>query len=83
MRHLNIDVPPPNRMPLPFDLNALRGQLERLQTALLNPSIDEDALAARLREARAGLPLPVLWLLGKTQAGKSSIVQAVTGGPRA
>lgn len=70
-------------MPLSFDINALRGQLERLQTALLNPSIDEDALAARLREARAGLPLPVLWLLGKTQAGKSSIVQALTGSPRA
>lgn len=56
---------------------------QRLQTALLNPQVDEAALEASLREARDRLPVPVLWLLGKTQAGKSSIIHALTGDDKA
>ncbi len=49
----------------------------RLRDALLNPRVDDQALDAALREARQ--PLPVLWLIGKTQAGKTSIIRALTG----
>ena len=51
----------------------------RLREALLNPRVDDQALEAVLREARARQPLPVVWLIGKTQAGKTSIIRALTG----
>lgn len=50
-----------------------------LRQALLNPSVDAAQLEAALREARARQPLPVIWLLGKAQAGKTSIIRALTG----
>ncbi len=50
-----------------------------LRQALLNPRVEPEALDAALREARARQPLPVLWLIGKTQAGKTSIIRALTG----
>ncbi|MBA2484475.1 MAG: 50S ribosome-binding GTPase, partial [Nitrosomonas sp.] len=52
---------------------------ERLRKALLNPKVDEAALEKSLREARKKIPVPVFWLLGKTQAGKTSIIRALTG----
>ena len=51
----------------------------RLREALLNPHVDDQTLDAALREARARQPLPVLWLIGKAQAGKTSIIRALTG----
>jgi len=51
----------------------------RLREALLDPRVDDQALEAALREARARQPLPVVWLIGKTQAGKTSIIRALTG----
>lgn len=51
----------------------------RLREALLSPRVDPDALDEALHEARARQPLPVLWLLGKAQAGKTSIIRALTG----
>lgn len=52
---------------------------KQLQSVLLDPKVDEAALESSLREARKKLPLPVLWLLGKSQAGKTSIIRALTG----
>ncbi len=52
---------------------------DQLRTALLEPMVDKELLEASLREARAKMPVPVLWLLGKTQAGKTSIIRALTG----
>jgi uncharacterized protein (DUF697 family)/predicted GTPase len=54
-------------------------QWDQLRTALLKPQVDEQLLTASLREARAKMPVPVLWLLGKTQSGKTSIIRALTG----
>jgi uncharacterized protein (DUF697 family) len=51
----------------------------RLREALLNPRVDPEKLEAVLREARARQPLPVVWLIGKAQAGKTSIIRALTG----
>ena len=50
----------------------------RLREALLNPRVDDQALDTALREARARQPLPVLWLIGKAQAGKTSFIRALT-----
>lgn len=52
---------------------------EQLRAALLEPKVDPALLEASLREARAKMPVPVLWLLGKTQSGKTSIIRALTG----
>ncbi|MBN2885561.1 MAG: 50S ribosome-binding GTPase [Chromatiaceae bacterium] len=53
-------------------------QWSRWRDALLNPRLDPVALEQALSEARARAPLPVIWLLGKTQSGKTSIVRALT-----
>ncbi|MDX1605819.1 MAG: GTPase [Candidatus Competibacterales bacterium] len=51
----------------------------RLGRQVLSPRIDDAELAARLERIRSGLPVPVIWLLGKPQSGKTSIVRALTG----
>jgi uncharacterized protein (DUF697 family) len=51
----------------------------QLRKALLDPTVNETALRKSLREAQSRMPVPVLWLLGKTQSGKTSIIRALTG----
>jgi len=52
---------------------------EKIKQALFNPSVNDDVLTQRLREVTENLPVPVFWLLGKTQSGKTAIVRALTG----
>ncbi|QGU31574.1 YcjF family protein [Thermochromatium tepidum] len=56
---------------------------QRLAEVLLNPHIDDAALESALRTARERASLPLLWLIGKTQSGKSSLIHALTGSPAA
>lgn len=51
--------------------------------AFLSPQIDEKKLQAALDRVRQSAPPPVLWLFGKVQSGKTSIVRALTGAERA
>lgn len=44
---------------------------------------DDSALDDALRRARTAHPPPVVWLLGKTQSGKTSIIRSLTGSPDA
>jgi uncharacterized protein (DUF697 family) len=46
---------------------------------ILAPKADEARLDRELERAKATVGPPVLWLLGKAQSGKSSIVQGLTG----
>ena len=55
----------------------------QLRKELLDPKVDEALLEKSLREAREKIPVPVLWLIGKTQAGKTSIIRALTGSENA
>ncbi len=64
-----MDLPPVNGMPY----------LDKIRDALLNPKVDADKLEAALIDATQRQPPPVLWLLGKTQSGKTSIIRALTG----
>ena len=50
---------------------------------VLAPEVDPRTLDDRLRAVKSALPPPVLWLLGKAQSGKTSLVQAMTGSSRA
>jgi predicted GTPase len=50
---------------------------------LLNPTVDDQALELALRSAQARQPVPVVWLLGKAQSGKTSIIRALTDSPNA
>ncbi len=61
------------------DLKNWQNYWRQLRTALLDPKIDDEALEQSLSQARTKVPVPVLWLIGKTQAGKTSIVRALTG----
>ena len=56
---------------------------ETLRRLLLNPRVNDEELAASLAAARQQQLLSVIWLLGKTQAGKTAIIQALTGSPLA
>lgn len=61
------------------DLKNWSGYWEQLRKVLLDPKVDEALLEKSLQEAREKMPVPVLWLIGKTQAGKTSIIRAMTG----
>jgi uncharacterized protein (DUF697 family) len=50
---------------------------------LLAPQVDDESLKATLSRLRQGLPPPVIWLFGKVQSGKTSIIRALTGAERA
>ncbi len=63
--------------------NPISGRWRRLRDALLSPHVDDQELDAVLAAARARAPLPVIWLIGKTQSGKTSIIRALTGSERA
>jgi uncharacterized protein (DUF697 family) len=55
----------------------------RIWRKVLAPEVDPATLEDRLRAAKAALPPPVFWLLGKAQSGKTSLVHALTGSSRA
>lgn len=65
------------------DLKRWSAYWQQLQSAVLAPSVDQAALDAAVRQSQASLPVPVVWLLGKTQAGKTSIIHCLTGSPTA
>lgn len=52
---------------------------QKLRETLIEPKVDEQALNKALETASARQPPPVLWLLGKTQSGKTSLIRALTG----
>lgn len=56
---------------------------KQLSERVLSPKADSAAIEEKLRRAKAGAPKPVIWLLGKTQSGKSSIIRAMTGSTEA
>jgi uncharacterized protein (DUF697 family) len=72
---------PPNfpKLPLP----KLPGVEQAIEKALAKLTgwftVDEDQVAAILTQLRAELPTTEVWLVGKPQTGKSSIVRALTG----
>lgn len=56
---------------------------DRIWQRVLAPEVDQQTIDRHLREAKLALPPPVIWLLGKTQSGKTSLVHALTGSSRA
>jgi len=52
---------------------------KKLRDMLMNPQVDEQLLNQALETASTRHPPPVLWLLGKTQSGKTSLIRALTG----
>ncbi len=56
--------------------------LEMLRS-LFSAQARDQQIQARLNELREKMPVPVFWLLGKTQSGKSSLVRYLTGAEQA
>jgi uncharacterized protein (DUF697 family) len=50
---------------------------------VLAPQINPARMEEYLGQAKANLPPPVIWLLGKAQSGKTSLIHALTGNSRA
>lgn len=57
----------------------LWGQLR----GLFSPSVNEAEVRQQLDRVRDQAPVPVFWLLGKTQSGKTSVIRHLTGADRA
>jgi len=57
--------------------------IQRVREWLLNPRINEQRLGEALNTATERQPPPVIWLLGKAQSGKTSVIRALTGSSRA
>ena len=70
-------------MPETPDPRPWREDWRRLRRLLLHPTVDDQALESALRSARVRQPVPVVWLLGKAQSGKTSIIRALTDSPSA
>lgn len=47
------------------------------------PHVSTEKLTETFSQAREQLSIPVFWLLGKTQSGKTSLIRALTGNSRA
>src|SRR5262245_43850146 len=60
-------------------LGKLWGQLRDL----LSPTVSEGEVREQLDRRREQAPVPVFWLMGKTQSGKASVVRSLTGAERA
>lgn len=43
------------------------------------PKLSDQELEKILKDVRSKLPVPVFWLLGKTQSGKTSLIRGLTG----
>lgn len=54
----------------------------RLWDRIATPQVSEEKLQRTLHDIRSRLPVPVFWLLGKAQSGKTSIIRALTGNTR-
>jgi uncharacterized protein (DUF697 family) len=50
---------------------------QNLSDAIFSPKAN--GVETKIEEIKQKLPTPVFWLLGKTQAGKSSLIRALTG----
>lgn len=50
---------------------------KKLGNALFNPKVKD--IDAKINAVKQRLPIPVFWLLGKAQSGKTSIIRALTG----
>lgn len=50
---------------------------QRLNDEIFSPKAN--GIETKIEEIKQKLPPPVFWLLGKTQAGKSSLIRALTG----
>lgn len=54
-----------------------------LPDSVLNPRVSDEELQRTLEKLRRELPVPVFWLLGKAQSGKTSLIRALTGSTHA
>lgn len=70
----------PNLSALLKDYSAITPKLLR---RFLAPRLTDEELRETLTRLRHGIPPPVVWLFGKVQAGKTSIIRALTGAERA
>src|SRR5947209_16078619 len=57
--------------------------LKRMFTPAGGAGVKDEELQKQLEDLRAKTPVPVFWLFGKTQSGKTSIIKFLTGADEA
>lgn len=57
--------------------------LNILQKFIISPKVDTKNLEENFQHIKKNLPIPVFWLLGKAQSGKTSLIRGLTGDSRA
>jgi uncharacterized protein (DUF697 family) len=55
-----------------------KNRFETLKAMLFAPKLEQEDTQAQLLTLKSSLPIPVVWLFGKTQSGKTSIIKALT-----
>src|SRR5258708_31428888 len=56
-----------------------KGIWKRVWKKIASPGVSEDDLERCFEQIWRDLPVPVYWLLGKAQSGKTSLIRALTG----
>lgn len=59
------------------------GFWKSLRQSVLSPKVSDEELGKCLARVRQELPIPIFWLIGKSQSGKTSVIRALTGSSRA
>lgn len=55
---------------------------KRVWGQIASPHVSDEKLQVWLEQIKQHLPIPVFWLLGKTQSGKTSLIRALTDNTR-
>lgn len=55
-----------------------KNRFETLKAMLFAPKIEQEETQAQLLKLKSLLPIPIVWLFGKAQSGKTSIIKALT-----
>jgi len=64
-------------------MTGIQSLWNKIWRKVLAPEVEPSVLDDRLLAVKSALPPPVIWLLGKAQSGKTSLVHAMTGSSRA
>src|SRR5207248_8214030 len=72
----------PTRQPSPASWPLMLEKLKKLFTYSPDAA-DDEQLQHKLDELRQKTPVPVFWLYGKTQSGKTSLIKFLTGADEA
>jgi len=67
-----------NHSKFKVDKKRFKNHLNRVAESIFSPKVDTQAIDAQLAVLKSSMPIPLFWLFGKAQAGKTSIIKTLT-----